>query len=52
MTTAYINRIATAVPPYEVHERFVRFARTLLGENADRSERFQHARLVLSAPAK
>jgi hypothetical protein len=39
MTTAYINRIATAVPPYEVHE-LVRFARTLLGENADRSERF------------
>jgi alpha-pyrone synthase len=28
--TAYINRIATAVPPYDCHRAFVRFARTLL----------------------
>jgi predicted naringenin-chalcone synthase len=28
--TAYLNRIATAVPPNDVHEPFVRFARTLL----------------------
>ena len=32
MTTAYINRIATAVPQHDVHETFVRFARTLLDE--------------------
>ncbi len=30
MTTAYINRIATAVPPHDVHNAFVRFARTML----------------------
>ena len=28
--SAYINRISTAVPPYEVHDAFIRFARTLL----------------------
>ena len=27
MTTAFINRIATAVPPHDVHEAFLRFAR-------------------------
>jgi predicted naringenin-chalcone synthase len=27
---AYINRIATAVPPHEVHDTFIQFARTLL----------------------
>ncbi len=30
MATAYINRIATAVPANDVHDAFVRFARTLL----------------------
>lgn len=32
MTTAHINRIATAVPPHDIHNAFVRFARTLLEE--------------------
>jgi alpha-pyrone synthase len=32
LTTAYINRIATAVPDNDVHSVFVRFARTLLDE--------------------
>ena len=32
MTTAYINRVATAVPPHDIHSAFVRFARTLLPE--------------------
>lgn len=32
MTTAYINRIATAAPPYDVHDTFVRFAHTLFGD--------------------
>lgn len=32
MTTAYINRIATAVPSHDIHKAFVRFARTLLVE--------------------
>ena len=30
MTTAFINRIATAVPPHDAHGAFVRFARTSL----------------------
>lgn len=30
MSSAYINRIATAVPPHQVHDTFIRFARTLL----------------------
>jgi hypothetical protein len=30
VTEAYINRIATAVPPYDVHGRFLRFAASLL----------------------
>jgi hypothetical protein len=38
LTTAYINRIATVVPPHDVHSAFVRFARTLLAD--------PHARLV------
>jgi predicted naringenin-chalcone synthase len=46
MTTAYLNRIGTAVPRHDVHETFVRFADTLLqdprlkklfGRMADRS---------------
>jgi alpha-pyrone synthase len=41
LTTAYINRIATAVPSHEVHETFVRFARTLLGKHPHRGERFE-----------
>jgi alpha-pyrone synthase len=30
VNAAYINRIATAVPPHQVHDTFIRFARTLL----------------------
>jgi len=33
VTEAYINRIATAVPPYDVHDRFSRFAASLLEED-------------------
>lgn len=29
MTTAYINRVATAVPPYDIHDAFRRFAQSL-----------------------
>ncbi len=32
MSTAYLNRIATAVPPHDVHRTFVRFAREVLGD--------------------
>jgi predicted naringenin-chalcone synthase len=34
LTEAYINRIATAVPPYDVHRAFLQFGRSLLeGDN-------------------
>jgi predicted naringenin-chalcone synthase len=36
LTTAYINRIATAVPEHDVHTAFVRFARTLLDDRRRR----------------
>jgi alpha-pyrone synthase len=37
LTTAYINRIATAVPPHDVHGAFIRFARTLLDGQRSRA---------------
>ena len=33
MTTAYVNRIATAVPPCDVHDAFIGIGRGLLGDN-------------------
>ncbi len=36
LTTAYVNRIATAVPKNDVHQSFVTFARTLLDERKRR----------------
>jgi alpha-pyrone synthase len=32
MTTAYLNRIATAVPEHDVHDAFVVFAEQMLAE--------------------
>ncbi len=37
MTTAYLNRIATHVPAHDVHDAFVRFAKTLLREDRERA---------------
>jgi predicted naringenin-chalcone synthase len=37
MTTAYINRIATAVPPHDVHRAFIDFADSLLDEGTVRN---------------
>ncbi|WP_058188390.1 type III polyketide synthase [Terracidiphilus gabretensis] len=37
MTTAHIHRIATAVPPNDVHRPFVEFAETMLPEGTVRS---------------
>ncbi len=37
MTEPHINRIATRVPPHDVHETFVRFARTLIPEPRTRA---------------
>jgi alpha-pyrone synthase len=36
MTTAYINRIGTAVPPFDGHQKFVAFAPSLLSSEAAR----------------
>ena len=44
MTSAYINRIATAVPPNNVHAGFVRLAETLLPE--DRCQRTVFRRMA------
>jgi predicted naringenin-chalcone synthase len=33
LATAYINRVATAVPPYDVHDAFRRFAQSLFHDN-------------------
>lgn len=43
MTTAYINRVAVAVPEHEVHDSFVRFAARLL---RDRRSRVLFERMV------
>ena len=37
MTTAYINRIATSVPPHDVHRAFIDFAESLLPEGTERN---------------
>jgi alpha-pyrone synthase len=37
MTTAYLNRIATAAPPYDMHRPFAAFAETLLPEGTQRN---------------
>jgi predicted naringenin-chalcone synthase len=36
MTTAYVNRIATAVPGFDVHRKFVNYAPRLLGDGRTR----------------
>jgi predicted naringenin-chalcone synthase len=45
MTTAYINRIATAVPQHDVHQAFISFASTLLPEGTLRNLFGRMARL-------
>jgi len=37
MTTAFINRIATAVPPHDVHQAFIEFAKNLVPEGTTRN---------------
>jgi alpha-pyrone synthase len=37
MTTAYLNRIATAAPPHDMHPAFAAFAETLLPEGTRRN---------------
>ena len=45
MTTAFVNRIATAVPPHNVHSAFINFAATLLAEGTPRNLFRRMARL-------
>jgi predicted naringenin-chalcone synthase len=45
MTTAYINRIATSVPPHDVHRAFIDFADSMLAEGTVRSLFRRMARL-------
>jgi alpha-pyrone synthase len=45
MTTAHINRIATAVPEHDVHRSFISFAATLLPEGTMRNLFHRMARL-------
>ena len=45
MTTAHINRIATAVPPHDVHKAFISFGATLLPEGTPRNLFRRMARL-------
>ena len=45
MTTAHIHRIATAIPPHDVHRPFVEFAETLLPQGTVRSLFKRMARL-------
>jgi len=37
VTTAYLNRIATAVPPHDMHRAFIPFAESLLPEGTPRN---------------
>ena len=37
MTTAYLNRIATALPPHDMHRAFIPFAESLLAEGTPRN---------------
>ncbi|MBB3950915.1 type III polyketide synthase [Aureimonas jatrophae] len=41
MTDAYLNRIATAVPPFEVHDFFLRFAASKLRDDPRRQAVFR-----------
>jgi hypothetical protein len=41
LQTAYINRVETAVPPYDVHDAFRRFAQSRLNDDRRNSLLFQ-----------
>ena len=41
MTVAYINRVATAVPPFDVHDAFRRYARSMLRDDRRAALLFQ-----------
>lgn len=41
MTTAYVNRVATVVPPHDVHDAFRRFAESLFHKNRQSAQLFR-----------
>ena len=41
MQTAYVNRVATVVPPYDVHDAFRRFAQSLFRHDRRNSLLFE-----------
>jgi len=41
VTTAYVNRIATAVPPHDVHDTFMRFAESMFPDDRVRRALFR-----------
>ena len=41
MTIALVNRIATAVPPNNVHQAFISFAESLFADNPSRATLFR-----------
>jgi predicted naringenin-chalcone synthase len=41
LTTAYLNRIATAVPPHDVHDTFMRFAESMFPDDRVRRALFR-----------
>jgi hypothetical protein len=45
MSTAFINRIATSVPPHDVHRAFVDFAESMMPEGTARNLFKRMARL-------
>jgi alpha-pyrone synthase len=45
MTTAFLNRVATAVPPHDVHHAFIDFAKSMLPEGTPRNLFARMARL-------
>src|SRR5690242_9657304 len=47
VTAAYINRIATVVPPHDVHEAFCEFAQTLFCDDRRKAALFK--RMVAKA---
>jgi predicted naringenin-chalcone synthase len=46
LTTAYLNRIATAVPPHDMHQPFIAFAENLLAEGTPRNLYRRMARMA------
>ena len=49
MTTAYLNRIATVVPPHDVHAAFIHYIRNAL-DGDPRARLFERMAARVAAP--